>query len=47
MGGVRSTRHIKRCPNCGGKLARLVGEWVCVECEYHDAKGKPRKESFR
>jgi ribosomal protein L37AE/L43A len=41
--------EIRKCPNCGNKsLKFFLGEWVCLECEYHSKKPKKEvKKSFR
>lgn len=40
---------LKKCPNCGNKsLQKILGEWVCFECEFHSKKlSKNFEASFR
>ena len=36
-----------KCPNCGDKMEKVLGDWVCMECEFHTKNKKKLKGSFR
>ncbi|MFH7861054.1 MAG: hypothetical protein QW602_03600 [Candidatus Aenigmatarchaeota archaeon] len=40
---------MRKCPNCGNKsLTKILGEWVCFECEFHSEKlNKGVDKTFR
>ena len=43
------TKKSLTCPNCRkGKMHRILGEWICHECEYHSITLKKKSRgSFR